>query len=72
MAVVKLEVNEIVCIETVIGGKSIIHFKGGRYIEATGDDTLKLAKLLNPRLQKVMSVYGDPAEPVLPAIPTTH
>jgi len=63
MAVVQLEVNDIVCIETFAGGKTVVHFKGGRYIETTGDDTLKLTKLLAGRLLKLMSVYGDPPKP---------
>ena len=62
MAVNTLEVNEIVCVESIAGGMTLVHFRGGRYIETTLEDAIRLQKLLSDRLLKIMAVYGDPPE----------
>lgn len=62
MAVNTLEVNDIVCVESFASGLTLVHFKGGRYIETTLEDAMNLQKLLEPKLQKVLTVYGDPPE----------
>lgn len=66
MAIAKLEVNDIVCVEASASGLTLIHFKGGRYIETTMEDAMALQKLLADKLQKVLSVYGDPPQPDQP------